>query len=190
MKGIAIFIISIILLGLTTALVEIKNNDDEENVINIRTIPDSVFSTFLSLLDTPNSYSSADELCLKVNETLGQVYFGSCSNVSINGDITSVLGDVYITNGSTSGAVQLIFNETKLNQTIGHFGNLVGFNSTFNSTYATFAYNQTIGAINDINSRFWNRTQLYNITSFVKYPSNPCSVTIWLNPCCNTHHLC
>jgi hypothetical protein len=34
------------------------------------------------------------------------------------GDIMSVQGDVYITNGSNSGAVNLIFNETLLNNTI------------------------------------------------------------------------
>jgi hypothetical protein len=35
---------------------------------------------------------------------------------------------------------------------------------TYNSTYNIYAYNQTTAAINDINSRFWNRTQSYNKT--------------------------
>ncbi|MBS3081735.1 hypothetical protein J4416_02215 [Candidatus Pacearchaeota archaeon] len=35
---------------------------------------------------------------------------------------------------------------------------------TYNSTYATWAYNQTIPAITNIDSRYWNKTQSYNIT--------------------------
>ncbi len=55
--------------------------------------------------------------------TGGQVLFGngSCGVISGgggSGDITSVQGDIYITNGSNSGAVNLVFNETQLNDTI------------------------------------------------------------------------
>jgi hypothetical protein len=42
----------------------------------------------------------------------------SCSAPSGSGDITSVTGDTYITNGSTSGDVYLVFNETKMNNTM------------------------------------------------------------------------
>lgn len=41
-----------------------------------------------------------------------------CDTPSESGDITSVQGDQYITNGSDSGNVVLIFNDTLLNQTI------------------------------------------------------------------------
>jgi len=42
----------------------------------------------------------------------------NCGTPSGSGDITSVQGDSYITNGSNSGDVNLVFNETKLNNTI------------------------------------------------------------------------
>ena len=39
-----------------------------------------------------------------------------------SGDITGVFGDAYITNGSAGGTVQLVFNETRLNETIDERG--------------------------------------------------------------------
>ena len=42
--------------------------------------------------------------------------------------------------------------------------NNASYLSTFNSTYATWAYNQTTPAITDINNRFWNKTLSYNTT--------------------------
>ncbi len=36
--------------------------------------------------------------------------------------------------------------------------------ATYNSTYAIWSYNQTTSAITDINNRFWNKTQTYNIS--------------------------
>ena len=52
-----------------------------------------------------------------------EVLLGNTTCISIlslgggGGDITSVIGDNYITNGSASAAVKLVFNETKLNIT-------------------------------------------------------------------------
>ena len=50
--------------------------------------------------------------------------------------------------------------------------NEVAWLSTYNLTYEGFAYNQRIGAINDINSRFWNKTQTYNSTEINMFISN------------------
>jgi len=110
---------------------------------------------------------------------------GSVTCVSLSagaGDITSVQGnDGYIINGSTSGDVYLVLNITKISE----LGNSLGWNSTFNATYAAnqannswnqsyattlfspiiWNYNQTTAAINDINSRFYNRTQTDTILS-------------------------
>jgi len=44
--------------------------------------------------------------------------------------------------------------------------------STYNTTYALWAYNQTTSAIDDINSRFWNKTQTYNKTEIDSNLSN------------------
>lgn len=69
-----------------------------------------------------------------------------CDTPVGSGDITSVQGDVYITNGSDTGAVNLSFNETKLNTTIDArdddttytadetYLNLIGTQFVFNDT--------------------------------------------------------
>src|SRR3990167_6892592 len=57
----------------------------------------------------------------RVNVTGCIIWFdgtSTCTNPTGSGDITSVLGDIYITNGSSNGDVNLRFNETKLNATI------------------------------------------------------------------------
>ncbi len=55
--------------------------------------------------------------------------------------LTNWLSGWFVNNAGT-----LEFNETKLNNTISSEGVRLGFNSTYNSTYATWAYNQTIPA--------------------------------------------
>ncbi|MCK4650064.1 hypothetical protein KAT36_02425 [Candidatus Pacearchaeota archaeon] len=81
---------------------------------------------------------------LVVNDNVtADYYFGNGSFlVGINGtgDITSVHGDnIYIYNGSGSGDVVLVFNETKLNATIDDRG-AGGDNSSWNESYADGKY--------------------------------------------------
>src|SRR3972149_10791323 len=80
--------------------------------------------------------------------------FGSCT-AGAGGDIESVQGDSYITNGSNSGAVNLIFNETKLNQTIDD-RSINSYINTQKTTNGFYLYNDT-------STIFFNDTQL-NIT--------------------------
>lgn len=77
----------------------------------------SSISTFLALIDTPSSYAGEGGNCLKANVGETAVEFGSCT-AGAGGDITSVQGDSYITNGSNEGDVKLVFNTTKNNKTI------------------------------------------------------------------------
>jgi hypothetical protein len=57
-------------------------------------------STFLGLTDSPSAYTGANDLCLLVNETLGQIYFGACSTGS--GTVTSVTRGFGFNNNATS----------------------------------------------------------------------------------------
>jgi hypothetical protein len=74
------------------------------------------------------------------------------------GDITSVQGDVWITNGADAGDVDLVFNTSQFSS----YGNSIGFNSTFNSTYNIYAYNQTTPAIDYYKQ---NPAGYYNVTT-------------------------
>lgn len=53
-------------------------------------------------------------------------------------NIANITGFFFNYNGTTA-----VFTQALLNNTIAQYGLLIGFNSTLNSTYATFAYNQT-----------------------------------------------
>ncbi len=80
--------------------------------------------TGLTLTETDPIYTGENSTIARIgdcpsgqfvqNTTTGGV---ECTSAG-SGDITSVLGDSYITNGSASGDVNLVFNDTKLNLTI------------------------------------------------------------------------
>ncbi len=76
------------------------------------------------------------------NSTFNATYAQFAYNQTIVGSVIGIAP--YINTTTSAGVVSVNFNETKLNQTISDLGNMIGFNSTFNSTYASFAYNQTI----------------------------------------------
>ena len=120
---------------------------------------------FLELTDTPNTYTGEGGNCVLVNVGETGLEFGACSEST--GDITSVLGDSYITNGSSSGLVQLKFNETRLNNTIDLRAS-GSENASWNQSHANtlyagiqWGYNMTTATYNLYNSA-WNST--YNST--------------------------
>lgn len=116
-KGIIyILLTSILLISVVSAQIEILSSTADNSIINLQPIEEQVQS-FLSLTDTPNSYSTFGGSCVAVNIGETGLEFVSCSG-GASGDITSVFGDEYITNGSSTGAVNLVFNETQLNKTI------------------------------------------------------------------------
>src|SRR3990167_1459286 len=84
----------------------------------------------------------------RVNVTGCIIWFdgtSTCTNPTGSGDITSVLGDIYITNGSSNGDVNLRFNETKLNATIDNRDSDTTYSAESNLTLTgtTFALNGT-----------------------------------------------
>jgi len=153
MKKSIIFILIIFLISVATASIEIFGGDVTDREIDI-TSAVSRIQTFLDLTDTPNSYSGEGANCVKVNVGETGLEFGSCT-AGAGGDIESVQGDIYITNGSNSGAVNLIFNETKLNQTIDD-RSINSYIDTQKTTNGFYLYNDT-------STIFFNDTQL-NIT--------------------------
>jgi len=104
------------------------------------------------------SVSNSDG-CIFVSPTTGDIvltFNTTCASAG-SGDITAVLGDAWITNGTTSGAVNLVFNGTLFNQTLAVVGSLYGFNTTYNVTYHAlipFGYNMTIPAISYADATF------------------------------------
>lgn len=104
--------------SVSAAVIIGEDQEDIEGVIIGETgIP---VENFLELDDTPSSYAGEGGDCVIVNAGETGLRFGNCSNVSGggSGDITSVLGDQYITNGSVTGDVNLVFNDALLNTTI------------------------------------------------------------------------
>ncbi|HJX51002.1 MAG TPA: hypothetical protein VJ438_06075, partial [Candidatus Nanoarchaeia archaeon] len=101
-----------------------------------------------------------------------------CAVASGSGDITSVQGDdIYIYNGSTSGDVVLVLNETKLNNTIDSRAS--SSETNWNANYSTFlthinwatasngtlAFLSTILGFNYYNSTNFPYTHLSNFTN-------------------------
>jgi hypothetical protein len=97
------------------------------------------------------------------NCATGELVQGILSNGNWNctatgagsGDITSVQGDVYITNGTDDGAVNLVFNETHLNLTIDSKTSGLG-NDSWNQTLANTLYADII----------WGYNQTYSGSTF------------------------
>lgn len=109
----------ILLLLFMFALFTVIANPYSFNLYEIDNANGTGATTFLQLTDTPNTYVGSDGRCLKVNGS--QISFEDCGNGTGGngtGDITGVQGDSYITNGSNIGQVNLVFNETRLNDTI------------------------------------------------------------------------
>jgi hypothetical protein len=116
-------------------------------------------TNFTELQDTPDSYSGNANKCVIVNAGATALVFGDCSSAS--GDITSVQGDnVYIYNGSDSGAVVLAFNITKLIQNIGNWSSDKPSYYTSSQTDTQIA-NANTSVVNWANSKFF-----FNITNF------------------------
>src|SRR3989304_696814 len=152
MKKSIIFILIIFLISVATASIEIFGGDITDREIDITSAVQRI-QTFLDLTDTPDSYSGEGANCVKVNAGGTALEFGSCT-AGAGGDIESVFGDIYITNGSNSGAVNLIFNETKLNQTIDD-RSINSYIDTQKTTNGFYLYNDT-------STIFFNDTQLNN----------------------------
>lgn len=153
-KGAMIFGAIILLAVLVSAIEFVPQGDIQlkniYNILNVKNINQTGNYTFYG--DT-------------FNITTGSLYVdGEQISAGVGtGDITSVLGDRYIINGSTTGAVNLVTNTSAFNETISDRGVKIGFNSTFNSTYAQYAYNQSDGSFNSTYAQFaYNHTSASN----------------------------
>lgn len=76
-------------------------------------------TNFTELLDTPSSYSGEGGNCVAVNVGETGLEFISCGGAG-SGDIESVFGDIWITNGSATGDVNLVFNITELDRFVNN----------------------------------------------------------------------
>ncbi len=107
--------------------------EEEEEVI-------SDITTFLQLTDTPSAYATFGGDCVKVNLAENALEFASCATGNASGDITSVQGDEWITNGSNSGAVNLVFNTSLFDTEVldAIIGFIVEFQGNFNVNSSDF----------------------------------------------------
>jgi len=118
---------------ISAASVEMSNEGkDIKRIINLDSIVETI-RTFFGLDDVlETTYAGSGGDCVLVNPEETGLIFGNCSNATGgggSGDITSVIGDNWITNGSVTGDVNLIFNETLANE---NFVNVVGDTMTGN----------------------------------------------------------
>ena len=115
-KHLLILVLVIGMLTIVSAELEILG-DDTDQVINLEGIIQSI-SSFLGLSDVlETTFATHGGECVVVNAGETGLVFGSCGGAG-SGDITSVQGDEWITNGSNTGAVNLVFNASLLNDTI------------------------------------------------------------------------
>lgn len=166
-KGIGVFLM-IMLAASVSAALEIFGQPSNDRIINIEDpllVIGGNFTNFTQLLDTPAAYTGDGGKCVAVNAGETDLEFIACT---AGGDITDVLGDIFITNGSSTGLVQLIFNGTHNNQTIENLGLLLGFNTTIPDTNASACANGDYldgdGACYNINDTIDART---NSTTYV-----------------------
>lgn len=125
------FFLIFIIANINFILADSFGYNSASSTVSIKTTTGNL-TNFTELQDTPNSYSGQGNLCVVVNAGETALEFASCSSAS--GDITSVNGDTWITNGSNSGAVVLVFNATKL-YSLGFWNNTwAGFNKTYADT--------------------------------------------------------
>ena len=176
-KRLILFILLIGILFITIISSEQYGFDNKAGEVSIKTSTTTFsgnLTNFTQLADTPDSYTGQANKCVIVGAGETALVFGDCSSAS--GDITSVIGDFYITNGSTSGIVSLIFNESQLNITIDRrsVGNLSWNESRANLLYAniTWNYNQTQSLY------FYNQTILYTNGSYIDLIGRQFNVSI------------
>lgn len=145
-------------------------------------ISSSNFTNFTQLLDAPSSYSGAAGKVVTVNAGETALEFTTISgsdNASWNQSFanTKYASIIWSYNQTTAAITDInsrfwnrtqTYNSTEIDTLIaGASGGNASWNQSFaNTLYASivWGYNQTTGAINDINARFWNRTQSYNTT--------------------------
>ncbi len=120
-----------------------------------------IINTFLDLFDTPDSYAGSNSFCVTVNSGGTGLEFINCTVAGGDGNTQKGTDGFFLFNDTET----IFFNGTQLNSTIAQHGLALGFNSTFNATYAEFSYNfsqvaesvfwynQTIGAIDFVNSQ-------------------------------------
>jgi len=145
----------------STALINIET----DKTIRVITLSSNI-TNFTELQDTPGSYSGQATLCTAVNAGETALEFVTCGSGA--GDITDVFGDIWITNGSDTGFVTLIFNETNLNQTIdlrpSPTTNIFDqeLNTTFNVVFAS------VNATNNLTTQnYCNATECHTIEDFL-----------------------
>jgi len=128
--------------------------------------------------DVTNGYLYNDSTKIYFNESKITEkfipYTGAVNNVDLNSKNLITTGTVNATkfnglfnfttldNWNSFNGATLLFNETKLNNTILDLGISLGFNSTYNATYNTWAYNQTIPTFN----YFYNKTSNVDLGSY------------------------
>jgi hypothetical protein len=137
-KGIVLTIAGIILFTqFVLGAIQIEDvSTSTEKIINLQS-PN--INTLLGLTDTPSSYTGADGYCLKVNETSGSVFFGTCE-VGAGGDITSVLAGIGLTGGGLEGSVTLNLNTTYTDESYA------GIEWDYNQTTPANTYTDTVNA--------------------------------------------
>lgn len=156
MKKIFIFLILISLILFGSA--QVINLESEQGIKNIiQQIYEGNLTKFTELQDTPNNYSGEANNCVIVNSGETGLEFGSCA---AGGAVSSVnSGNSYIIVNPTTGDVYVSLDTLILNSTIADYGVRVGFNSTFNSTYSLWAYNQTLPAIDYTQTYYYNQSE-------------------------------
>ena len=120
-------------------------------------------SYLVDVNDTLSQLSCANEQVVKWNTTSGLWY---CSDVSAPGagDIDAVNTDgLYLTGGQTSGTVNLVFNETRLNRTID--SRISNYNVSFFNWISNVL--SSIGNWSADKSNYYNTTQINQMNASV-----------------------
>ena len=117
-------------------------------------------------------------------EVVVNITTGGVECIIAAGDITSVQGDdIYIYNGSDSGDVVLVFNETKLNSSVEAFGYITSFSETDpywsgnQSSYSTTAEILAFGYYNSSDFVITDYFTKTDIENFNYYNSSDFDIT-------------
>jgi len=94
----------------------------------------------------------------------GTLLNGTLSCVIDSTDTGNIFNQVLNTTSNVTFANITVSREITINGVAVSMWLYNQSDGSYNVTYNQFAYNQTTSAVNDINLRFWNRTQTWNVT--------------------------